>query len=60
MRHLIIVLMIVFSISLAGGLCKTLTTLNDVIDEVTVYNENEWPTGRENFSITPMTTVPIY
>ena len=61
MKNLIIALMIVFSVSLAGGICMTLSNLNGVSDEVKAYSEKEqFPMGISNIIINPMTAVLIY
>ena len=54
-------LMVVFTFSLAGGLCKTLRGFNSVTAEVTAYTEREqFPVGMSTITISPMTEVPVY
>ena len=61
MKNLIIMLMVVVSVSLAGGLCKTLRGLNSVTAELTAYTEREqFPQGMASYTIIPMTAVPVY
>ena len=61
MKNLLIVLMVVISISLAGGICKSLSKLSGVRHEVTAYTEREqFPQGMATYTINPVTAVPIY